>query len=255
MAHMDAIAQLDERGLEEERERGLAELLASSHHDALPLRESFLQVRGTPPEPGPLSELVRGRHRHALDVYLLVLAATPSPPYQLHVNPDFWAVLLRRPEQSLRNSRLAVYRSFDILDDLNLLWLESHLGAPRYQLLNEGGGGDRYVHPAKTGDRFFTVPHTYWTRGLDRKLDLPGKAVLLLARSLRRYFTLPLGNAMPWYGVSADTLRRGMDELIKARLVRYQKADVPTPKAPRGSTVRRTYTLVGPMALPDPDRS
>jgi hypothetical protein len=248
---MDAIAELDERGLEQERERALAELLASSHHAALPLRESFLQVRGTPPEPGPFSEFVRGRHHHALDVYLLVLAATAQPPHQLHVNLDFWAVLLRRPDQSLRNSRLAVYRSFDILNELNLLWPESHLGALRYQLLNEGGRGDRYLHPAKTGDRYFTLPHAYWIRGLDRKLDLPGKAVLLLARSLRRYFTLPLANATPWYGISADTLRRGMDELVKARLVRYQKTDVPTPKAPRGSAVRRTYTLIGPMALPD----
>src|SRR5436853_507810 len=82
---------------------------------ALPLRESFLQLRGSPPEPGPFSELVRGRHHHALDLYLLVVAATAQPPHQLHVHPDFWAVILRRPNQSLRNSRLAVYRSFDIL--------------------------------------------------------------------------------------------------------------------------------------------
>ena len=246
---MEALAELDEHGLEEERRRALDDLLAHSHNGALPLRESFLQNRGTPPEPGPFSELVRGGHHRALDLYLLVVAATAQPPHQLHVNPDFWAVLLRRPDQSLRNSRLAVYRSFDTLEDLGLLWSEIHLGARRYQLLDEGGRGDRYLHPARTEDRYFTLPHAYWAAGLDRELDLPGKAVLLLARSLNRYFTLPLVNAPSWYGISADTLRRGMDELVRARLVRYQKTNVPTPKAPRGTTVRRTYTLVGPMAL------
>jgi len=203
-----------------------------------------------PPVPGPLSEIVRGRYHHSLDVYLLVLAATARPPHELHVSPDFWAVLLRRPSQSLRNSRLAVYRSLETLEDLNLLWRETHLGAPRYQLLNEGGTGDRYLHPAKVGDRYLTLPHAYWLSGLDRRLDLPGKVVLLLARSLRRYFTLPLANAMSWYGISADTLRRGMDELVKVGVVRYQRSDVPTPKAPRGTTIRRMYTLVGSMALP-----
>ncbi len=249
MESVEALARLDEQALEEERERALGDLLAHSHHGTLPLREAFLQMRGSPPQPGPFSELIRGRHRHALDTYLLVVAATAAPPHELHVNPDYWSLLLRRPDQSLRNSRQAVYRSFGILQDLALLSSETHLGALRYRLLDEGGRGDRYVHPAKAGDRYFTLPHAYWGLGLDRKLDLPGKAVLLLARSLRRYFTLPLANASSWYGISSDTLRRGMDELVRARVVRYQRANVPTPKAPRGTTVRRTYTLVGPMAL------
>jgi hypothetical protein len=244
----------EENVLDQQRRENLEELLSDSHHDALPIRELFLQRRGTPPVPGPLAEIVRGRHHHALDQYLLVLAATARPPHQLHVNPDFWALLLRRPDQSLRNARLAVYRSFDTLEELGLVWGESHLGAPRFQLLNEGGTGERYIHPAKVEDRYFTLPHAYWTRGLDRQLELPGKVVLLLARSLRRYFTLPLANAMPWYGISADTLSRGMDELVKARLVRYQKADVAARDAPRGTAVRKTYTLVGPVQLPQPTR-
>ncbi|MDX6453832.1 MAG: hypothetical protein QOH16_3881 [Gaiellaceae bacterium] len=241
---------MEEAVLDEERERNLAELLRGSHHEDLPIREAYLQTRGTPPFPGPFSEIVRKRHHHALDAHLLMLAAAAEPPHQLHVNPDFWAVLLRRPSQSLRNSRLALYRSIDTLGDLGLLTQESKLGAPRLQLLGENGSGERYLHPTKTGDRYFTLPHEYWTLGLDRKLELPGKAVLLLARSLKRYFTLPLANAMNWYGISSDTLRRGMDELVQARIVRYQKANVPTLKAPRGTTVRRTYTLVGALAQP-----
>jgi hypothetical protein len=239
--------------LEEERAQGVRELLRDSHHGAVPIRESFLQTRGAPPEPGPLSEIVRQRRHHALDLYLFVLAATARPPHQLHVNPEFWARLMRRPDQSLRNSRLAVWRSFETLDELGLLWQETHLGAPRFQLLREDGGGDPYIHPAKTGDRYFTLPHGYWTRGFDRTLDLPGKVVLLFARSRGRYFTLPLANAKRWYGISPDTLRRGMDELVRAKVVHYEKATVPASAAPRGTTVRRTYTLIGPLAHGDRD--
>jgi hypothetical protein len=242
-------ASVGESDLDEHRAHLLLELLGASHHNALPIRESFLQLRGAPPEPGPLSEIVRGRHHHTLDLYLLVLAATARPPHKLHVNAEFWALLLRRPSQSLRNARIAVSRSFETLERLNLLSRESQVGAPRYQVLNEGGTREQYVHPAKTGSRYFSLPHAYWENGLDRRLDLPGKVVLLLARSLRRYFTLPLANAPAWYGFSSDTLRRGMDQLVRARVVRYQKSDVPLAIAPRGTTVRRTYTLVGAMAL------
>lgn len=236
-------------GLDERRLENLSEVFWESHRAAVPIREAFLQIRDVEPEPGPLSEIVRKRYHHALDVYLLILAATASPPHRLHVNPDYWALLVRRPSQSLRNARLAVYRSLEILDSLDLVRQETRLGMPTFQLLDESGSGELYFHPATRRERYLTLPHAYWEHALDRTLDLPGKAVLLLVRSFRPTgFTLPLARSMDWYGISADTLRRGMDELIRAKLVRYTKADVPSPRAPRGTTVRRTYILTGPMA-------
>jgi hypothetical protein len=236
--------------LEERRLENLSDVLWESHRRAVPIRVSFLQVReefGS--HPGPLGEIVRKRYHHALDVYLLILAATASPPHRLHVNPDFWATLVRRPAQSLRNARLALYRSLDILDSLDLVRQETRLGMPTFQVLDESGKGELYFHPATKRERYLRLPHTYWEHGFDRLLDLPGKAVLLLARSSRPLgFTLPLARSMEWYGISADTLRRGMDELIRAKLVRYTKRDVPSPRAPRGTSVRRTYVLVGSMA-------
>ena len=237
-------------GLDAGRLQNLSEVFWESHRAAVPIREAFLQTRDDfGSEPGPLSEIVRKRYHHALDVYLLILAATSSPPHRLHVNPDFWALLVRRPPQSLRNARLALYRSLEILDSLDLVRQETRLGMPTFQLLDESGNGELYFHPATRHARYLTLPHSYWEHGLDRSLDLPGKAVLLLARSLRPSgFTLPLAHSMDWYGISSDTLRRGMDELIRAKLVRYTKKDVPSPRAPRGTSVRRTYVLAGPVA-------
>ncbi len=235
--------------LEEARAHNLRDVLYGTRRVAVPIRVSFLQIRGTPPEPGPLAEIVRKRYHHALDLYLLILAATPVAPHRLFVNPDFWATLVRRPLQSRRAARLALSRSLEVLGSLDLVKRETRLGVPLIQLLEESGGGELYTHPAERGQRYITLPHQYWEEGFDRTLDLPGKAVLLLARSLRpRGFTLPLAHAKEWYGISADTLRRGMNELVQARLVRYSASDVPAPKAPRGTTVRRLYTLAGAMA-------
>ncbi len=46
-------------------------------------------------------------------------------------------------------------------------------------------------------------------------LSLPGKAVLLIAHSLRPGFALPVEKAPEWYGISADTAQRGLAELVK----------------------------------------
>jgi hypothetical protein len=236
--------------LDADRLSYLDEIFWESHRTAVPIRDSLLQIRHTSgSEPGLLSEIVRGRHHHALDVYLLILAATASAPHRLHVHPDFWAALVQRPSQSPRNAKLALYRSLDILESLELVRRETRLGMPAFQVLDESGTGDLYFHPATRHERYMTLPHTYWTTGLDRTLGLTGKAVLLLARSLRPTgFTLPLARSMAWYGISRDTLRRGMDELIRAKVVRYSKADVSSLHAPRGTSVRRTFVLVGPMA-------
>jgi hypothetical protein len=247
------IASLDLAALEEARGEYLRQVLGGTRRTAVPIREAFLQIRGKRPEPGVLSDFVKDQSEHALDLYLLILAATPAPPYRLFLNTDFWATLLRRDDQSRRNARLALRRSVSALVSLDLIVNETRLGVPLVQLLDESGSCELYHHPGKKGDRYITLPHSYWQEGLDRRLSLRAKAVLLIARSLRpEGFTLPLAHSREWYGLSADTLRRGMDELVKARLVRYTSADVPAPSAPHGTSVRRTYVLAGSMARTKP---
>jgi hypothetical protein len=120
------------------------------------------------------------------------------------------------------------------------------------QLLDERGNGELYLHPAKLRERYISLPNEYWRRDLDRDLDLPGKAVLLIARSLNpEGFTLPLAQADAWYGISPDTLRRGMRQLVKARLATHQAGAVESAQAPRAITIRRTYRLAGPVARTD----
>ncbi len=220
-----------------------------SHRDAVPIREALLQIRGTPVRPGVLADLVRHGNEHALDLYLLLRIPLSAPPFQLEVNADYWAPLAGRTSQSRRNARLAMYRSLDRLESLALIRRETRGSRSRVELLDESGNGDPYVHPARRDERYIKLPHSYWTLGFDRKLKLPGKTVLLLSLSLSpKGFTLPLAHSTDWYGISAPSLKRGMDELVRARLVRYQTTEVPATNTPDGITaLRRTYLLAGPM--------
>ena len=237
-----------------ERLLRLHEVFLESHRDAVPLRETFLQTRGAPPTPGALAKLVRRGQHHALDLYLLIHAATASPPHHLAINPRFWAPLVARTNQSPRSARRALDRSVEILELLDLVRPVTRLGVPVIELLDEDGWGDAYLHPKRTGERFFTLPHAYWEYGLDRMLSLPAKAVVLIARSLKpQGFTLPLANAQAWYGISPDSMRRGMKELVANDLAKYQSNVVDASKAPDGTAIRRTYKLVGPVAR-DPSK-
>jgi hypothetical protein len=249
MALLDLMESSTFSELEARRIGNLDDLFLASHRSFVPIRERFLQTRGRPPRPGPLADIVGRRSEHALDLYLLLHAAAASPPHQLHINVDFWAALVRRPRQSIRNARLAVHRSLEVLEGLELIRPMTRLGAPLVQLLDDGGWGEPYVHPVHTRERYFTLPHEYWEQGLDRELNLPAKAVLLIARSLRpQGFTLPLAHAMDWYGISSDTFRRGIRGLVDARLANYTAELVGSAKAPRGTAVRRTYKLVGAVS-------
>src|SRR5262249_2311749 len=126
--------------LDDDRAVNLSEVFWESHRRAVPIRRAFLQIRlEHESRPGPISEIVRNRYHHALDVYLLIPAATASPPHRLHVNPDFWGLLARRPSQSPRNARLALYRSLEVLESLHLVRQETRLGMPTLQLRDESG--------------------------------------------------------------------------------------------------------------------
>ena len=145
-------------------------------------------------------------------------------------------------------ARVALARSIDTLQDLRLISKLTQASDPVLQLLDERGNGRPYVHPARAHERYLTLPHAYWYQGYDLKLNLAGKATLLISRSLRPdTFTLPLVNAPIWYGLSADTLRRGMQQLVRLHLASYVPSLVESNTSPAGKTVRRHYTLKGVM--------
>jgi len=118
--------------------------------------------------------------------------------------------------------------------------------------LREDGSGKAYEVPTghSWDDRYFKIPFGYW---LDAEpwhttLSLRGKAALLIALSLQSPFTLPAERAPAWYGISADTLERGLRELTDcgalSRVLKVRKA----PLAPAGKTRVAEYERLGTFA-------
>ena len=86
-------------------------------------------------------------------------------------------------------------------------------------LLREDGSGNDYTHPANAGDKYLKLSHAYWIDEWHKKLSLPAKAVLLVARSMPHEFFLPIENAPKQFGFSADTLEDGVRDLRNHRLL------------------------------------
>jgi len=75
--------------------------------------------------------------------------------------------------------------------------------------LHEAGDGEPYAYPQK---EYFKLPFAYWTdeEAWYVSLSFAAKATLLVALSLRPPFVLPAERAPAWYGLSADTVDRGL---------------------------------------------
>jgi hypothetical protein len=116
--------------------------------------------------------------------------------------------------------------------------------------------GGRYKHPGE-GERsegdYFKVPYEYWYGRFMNRLSLPAKAVLLISLSLQmgEHFTLPREHAANWYGISPDTIQRGLSELLTRGVLRYRLESTPAPLTPRGYIVTRRYRLFPPFAKID----
>jgi DNA-binding transcriptional MocR family regulator len=78
-------------------------------------------------------------------------------------------------------------------------------------------------------------------------LPLPATAVLLIALSLPNEFLLPQRHGAQWYGLSRDTVRRGLATLEAMGLLTYRVRKKKAPLAPAGVTNERFYKLIGPL--------
>lgn len=116
-----------------------------------------------------------------------------------------------------------------------------------YTLLDEDGSGAEYVRPTddKVHGTWFSIPHAYWLEGWDKRLELPGKAMLLIALSSSPEFRLPLDYVQDWYGVSKSTARRGLKELLDAEILEYDQTWRESASSPTGWAEVRTYFLLG----------
>ncbi len=215
---------------------------------AVPLDKRFLQ-QGTGPirTPGPLAEIVRRHAERDLDLLLLGHAVASAAPYDITEAADVWArtVDLGRSD----SSRTTVSKAFSRLDKVHHLVARNRDGRLlRVSLLAADGSGAPYEHPGDEPDgRYLRLPFSYWEQGWHRKLNLAGKAFLLISLSLADGFNLPAEKGPDWYGLSPDTIEAGVAKLAEHKLVSVARVPKKAPLAPEGYTIENRYTLHAPF--------
>lgn len=216
----------------------------------VPLRTSIAQTgRGKDAKPSrTLPGLVKAGER-AFDQYMLtVSAASSSLPHTMRQPTGRLARASGRSagEPGMR----AVNRAFGRLAELGLVSLDRSTRPPAVTLLREDGSGEPYTLPGRggaTGERWCKVPRAYWGSGLHRELDLPAKALLIVALTLDDYFWLPRDRGPAWYGLSESTVQRGLQRLVKENILDAYPFWKPVSGGQREHVIANRYLLQAPF--------
>lgn len=219
-------------------------LLLRSRRDHVPIRRSFVQLRERGGGAGALAWFIHERRTKTLDLYLLTVALASAPPYDVALASSVWARALGISDYKSASS--TVSRSWTWLADHHLIHTGRRGRLREVRLLREDGSGDPYSHPSSEGD-YFKLPYVYWRANLHNRLGLPAKSVLLIALSLRQPFKLPAEHAARWYGVSRDTIAKGLRDLRTLGIIDYRESVKPAPLTAAGITRERLYVLQRPF--------
>jgi hypothetical protein len=216
----------------------------------VPLRRELVQTGPQrAPEPGPLREMVRRHDERGFDLYLLFRAAASSAPWDVTRDARIWGRAIGLASDA-DGGASAVSKTWSRLEDTYRLVRRERSGRlAKVTALHEAGNGTTYTYPAKD---YFKLPFEYWTsrEAWYYTLSFAAKATLLIALSLRPPFVLPSDRASKWYGLSADSLERGLRELHEAGLLIRHRTMVESWLSPTGQSARYEYQLESPFARP-----
>jgi len=223
----------------------LLDLLDATRRSRIPIRRSFTQLPGPPKVPGPLSWFVTGRRALALDLWLLLHAGAAAAPWDVGRPAMAWARMLDLPQNATSES--AISRNFTWLERRRLVRSERVKRIRKVYLLAEDGSGAEFTRATGARRGYFKLPYEYFTQRWHSEFALPGKATLLICLAQAPTFTLPTERAGAWYGISPDSLQRGLDELRELGLIKVWTRAKKAPRSRLGYTVENHYALQGPF--------
>ena len=218
------------------------DLLGEQHRPGTPIRSSFIQERGGDRAPGPLHHFVRERRLLALQLYLLLHCVAQADPWDAWLPAMAWA---RALDKTKPGAEATISRNWAWLEDHRLVRSERDKRLRRVYLLEEDGLGAAYE---RAKGNFFMLPLAFFRDEWHQKLSLAGTTVLLIALNKRPVFQLRKEHEAGWYGVSADTLQRGLDELRDHGLITIAPRRIAAPRTRLGWTVVNEYGLLAPFA-------
>lgn len=214
----------------------------------VPIRRTFVQ-QGTQraPKPGPLQAIVTRHDETALDLFLLHRALASSDPWDVTRDARIWGRALGHGSD-VDGGASIVSKAWRRLDEEYGLVSRERAGRlARITALDEGGLREAYTSPAST---YLKLPFEFWTteQAWFHRLGLPAKACLLIGMSLMPPFVLPAERGPQWYGISADTIDRGLRQLRNEGLLSRKITTVENWLSPTGVIPEVRYRLKAPFA-------
>jgi hypothetical protein len=210
-----------------------------------PIRRGFLQDTEGEGVEAPLQWFVTERRERALDLLMLLHCTASAEPWDVAMPAMAWARALDMPETI--GSETTISKNWSWLESKRLIRSERSNRVRRVYMMLENGSGDDYLRPDGRNRGFFGLPFVYFTGRWHREISLPGKAVLLIALAQPATFTLVTERAAGWYGISADTLQRGLDELRDLGLLKTWQVARKASRARFGVTMVNHHHLNAPF--------
>lgn len=211
----------------------------------VPVRRAFVQ-RGRAGE-GPLAGFIRRHDARALDLYLLAVAVASHEPWMVTLHSAVLSRALGWGDG--KAGQVAVSRAFARLERRGLIRRARRTRHTAITILCEDGTGTEYTRPtgSTSADYYLQIPLQYWTADWYRRLTLVGKLALLIGLARNGPFSLPAERAPEWYGVSADTVERGLIELRRNGLLGRRRIWTKEPLSPKGWVWEYQYRLKEPF--------
>jgi hypothetical protein len=230
-----------------------AALLKRAKRSNVPLRRDFVQLSDkNETRTSVLAAFVKAGRLRALRAYLIVLAASSFEDergWYTEFDSMVWARLFDAHEgATTASARTAAWRTLRLLADMKLIEATRVLRSRKIgvKLLREDGSGRDYTRPGKDGnkDPYLRIPTTFWTKGYDEQVELPGLAMLLALCAERGRWAMMLPEHVPdWYGWSPDTAERGLQKVVGLHLAERREKRKAAPLTPMGFTKYYEYRI------------
>jgi len=189
------------------------------------------------------------RRPDTLDLYLLLLAAAVRAPHNVQYPAAVWSRALGKGTGV--SSELWVSKSLRWLEDRDLIRRRKIGREVEITVRHDSARRRRYTRPKGGRDRwewFFNLSHAYFLQGWHKELSAAGKALLLVAHANKPGFELNQRRGEQWWGLSGDTLGRGLQELRDRKLLLVQATTRTAPESRTGLVVVPNYTLLNPFS-------
>lgn len=239
-------------------------LLERTKRSAVPLRRDFVQLSGrNETRSSVLATFVTSGNLRALRAYLMVVGASAAEDgregkqgWYTELDSMVWARLFDTHEAATdASARTAAWRTLKQLEAKKLLEATRVKGSRwiGVTLKREDGSGDQYTRPGVADkDPYASIPRTFWTKGYDEQVGLPGLAMYLALIVERRWRRMTPEHMPDWYGWSADTTERGLKTLLELNMIERKERRVTAPLSPLGFTRYYEYRMRAAMRAKPP---